>query len=419
MLLINKIAISTIVIDLCLTKGLYTDTATNMSTLRLEWASRNNCIQRAGRAGRLMDGRVYRMVSKTFYNDMLSQSAVPEMLRSPLEHVVLKSKLLEMGAPHSILALAMDQPDLADVKNTILVLKELGGLLRTCSGRVSEHDGDLTFIGRVMSAVPLDVRVTRLILFGHCFSVLDECIIIAAGLNVKSIFQMPFNKSLHSYAKKLRWSDASGSDLFAILKAYRTWSGLHREQHLVAKSEPMWCQRNFLNMKSLKEMANLVAELTERLSRLGIVEQTGALGVHWTAAEKSVILKCVIAGAFYPNYFMRLSHDEQSYRDIFKQLNGRDPDTTVFFSGFNQKYVGPLYVSAIKDLFQPADIERELIHVSFDGQSEKIFVTFKPNHNKMAGDDLLEAMPGKVLPEVYKVLKMRKSGVQFTLRVMK
>lgn len=362
-----------------------------------------------------MDGRVYRMVAKDFYLNLMSQSAVPEMLRSPLEQVVLKSKLLEMGAPHAILALAMDQPNLDDVYNTILVLKELGALLRTCGGQLSEHDGDMTFIGRVMSSMPVDVRVTRLILFGHCFSVLEECIIIAAGLNVKSIFQMPFNKSLQSYAKKLRWSDASGSDLFAILKAYRTWCGLHREHQLEKNNEPMWCKRNFLNMKSLKEMANLVAELTERLSRLGIQQQTGALGVHWTPAEKSVILKCVIAGAFYPNYFTRLSHDEHTYRDIFKQIGGRDPDTTVFFSGLHQKYIGQLYTAAIKDLFKDCEIERELIQVSFDGQSEKIFVTFKPNR---MGRDTLEA-PSKVLPEVYKALKMRRANNHFELRVMR
>lgn len=167
-------------IDFCLTKNLCTDTATNLTTLRLEWASHNNCIQRAGRAGRVMNGRVYRLVSKYFYENMMSPNSMPEMLRSPLEQVVLKSKLLDlgMGPPHAILALAMDQPKLTDIKNTILVLKELGGLFRTCNEVVTEDDGDLTFIGRVMSGLPIDIRVTRMILFGYCFSVLEECIII-------------------------------------------------------------------------------------------------------------------------------------------------------------------------------------------------------------------------------------------------
>lgn len=125
-----------------------------------------------------MHGRVYRLVSKHFYDTVMDANSTPEMLRSPLERVVLKSKLLDMGPPHAVLALAMDQPKLTDIKNTILTLKELGGLFRTCNEVLTENDGDLTFIGRVMAGLPVDIRVTRLILFGYCFSVLDECIII-------------------------------------------------------------------------------------------------------------------------------------------------------------------------------------------------------------------------------------------------
>lgn len=168
-----------------------------------------------------MNGRVYRLVPRIFFEDLMGQASIPEMTRSPLERVVLKSKMLDMGAPHAILASAMDPPNLGDIQNTILQLKAMGGLFRAVNGVFVEHDGDLTFLGRVMAALPVDVRVARLIVFGYCFSVLEECIIIAAGLNVKSIFNNPFSKGLQAYTKKLRWSDGSGSDLFAILKAYR------------------------------------------------------------------------------------------------------------------------------------------------------------------------------------------------------
>lgn len=164
--------------DFCLTKALVTDTATNFTTLQLCWASRNNCIQRSGRAGRVMDGRVYRLVPRVFYEQLMCQSGAPEMVRSPLERVVLKAKMLDMGAPHALLASAMDPPQLGDIQNTVLQLKEMGGLLRRVNGEFVEHDGDLTYVGRVMAALPVDVRVTRLIVFGYCFSVLEECIII-------------------------------------------------------------------------------------------------------------------------------------------------------------------------------------------------------------------------------------------------
>lgn len=102
----------------------------------------------------------------------------PELVRTPLENVVLKTKLLDMGPPHSLLALAMDAPRLTDISNAILQLKEMGALLLTTNGQLNHFDGDITLIGRIMANLPVDVRVTKLIVLGYCFSLLDECIII-------------------------------------------------------------------------------------------------------------------------------------------------------------------------------------------------------------------------------------------------
>lgn len=112
----------------------------------------------------------------------MDESSIPELIRSPLENIVLKVKLLEMGPPDSILALAMDRPKLSDIANTVLLLKEIGALLRTTNGAISDFDGDITFVGRIMANLPLDVRVARLIVLGYCFSVLEECIIIGISL---------------------------------------------------------------------------------------------------------------------------------------------------------------------------------------------------------------------------------------------
>lgn len=108
----------------------------------------------------------------------MGEHAISELVSSPLENVILKAKLLEMGSPESILALAMDHPTLSDIANTILVLKEIGALLRTCNGKPSDTDGDISFIGRIMANLPIDVKISKLIILGYCFSILDECITI-------------------------------------------------------------------------------------------------------------------------------------------------------------------------------------------------------------------------------------------------
>lgn len=117
------------------------------------------------------------------YEYYLPESPQPELLRSPLENVVLKAKMLEMGPPHQILALAMDTPKLTNVANTILVLKELGAMLHTVNGKASIHDGDITFMGIIMASLPVDVRVARLIVLGYIFSVLEESVIMGEKEN--------------------------------------------------------------------------------------------------------------------------------------------------------------------------------------------------------------------------------------------
>lgn len=105
--------------------------------------------------------------------------SIPELLLTPLENVILKAKEFDMEKPHIIIGLAMDAPKISDIATTILSLKELGALLLEVRNEgFSDIDGDLTFLGKMMAALPIDVRATRLIAIGYCFGVLDECTII-------------------------------------------------------------------------------------------------------------------------------------------------------------------------------------------------------------------------------------------------
>lgn len=48
----------------------------------------------------------------------------------------------------------------------------------TCKDKYTVFDGDLTFAGRVMASLPLDIYITKLILLGHTFDVLEDAIIM-------------------------------------------------------------------------------------------------------------------------------------------------------------------------------------------------------------------------------------------------
>lgn len=256
----------------------------------------------------------------------MEESAVPEMIRTPLENIVLKTKMLNMGPPHALLALAMDKPKLSDIANTILILKEMGALLRTTNGELTDFDGDITFIGRVMCDLPLDVRVSKLIILGYCFSLLDDCIIIGksilitivgiilinifvcnsncvsgAGLSIQNVFVNSFKQNMFPYSCKLEWSNGSGSDLIALLNVYKVWSQKYNQREFSSDAdrkiaEQQFGRRHAVDIRSMTEFNLLVAELTRRLNNLNIKEQVASERVIWKQHERSLVLKVIIAG---------------------------------------------------------------------------------------------------------------------------
>lgn len=448
-------------IDFCRTRNLMTDRVSNFTSLRLNWACRTNCIQRAGRTGRTMNGKCFRLVTKHFYLNEMKETQPPELLTSPLENIILKAKVLDMGRPDEILGLAMDKPNLSDIGDTILLLKQIGALLRTKDGEVSYVDGDLSYIGRIMSNLPCDVRISKLIILGYCFSVLDDCIIIGKWICVlftwlfilfepmlscihymltgsalncsKSIFKYMPTDIVKSYAEKLQWTDGSGSDLVALLNAYNAWKILHslvytdcetiESVQQARKKEKLWADRYNLELAALYECDVLVNELNRRLLNLDIREQTGLTPIQISDNEKRIILKAVIAGAFYPNFFVRDTPDAYQYeQNAFRKISGRDPKATVYFTGFKRNFIRELYVKPIKEIFIRNNVCTNMnqMRVAFEDGAERVFVTFK--NCKKENDKLkygLGCLPGNILTQVYKSIKMRQAKLPNLINVDK
>ena len=97
-------------IDFGLVKEVFFDPQTNLESLKLQWISKASAvqvrtrgktfsdkrlqtIQRQGRAGRVAPGMVFRMYTVDFYNNHMSEYSASEMLRCPLESLVLKIKV--------------------------------------------------------------------------------------------------------------------------------------------------------------------------------------------------------------------------------------------------------------------------------------------------------------------------------------
>ncbi|XP_015109317.1 probable ATP-dependent RNA helicase spindle-E [Diachasma alloeum] len=401
------------IIDFCLTKQLVTDPTTNFHSLELTWASHANCQQRAGRTGRVMDGRVYRLVPKLFYQQVLPAENPPEIARAPLENIYLRAKMLNMDKPKALLALSLDPPDLSNITRTVLNLKEAGALLDVGD---DPHDGELTDMGRVMGQLPLEIHVSKLIILGHVFSVLREAIIIGASMSVKNMFSAPFKEKMQAYRAKLLWARNTNSDGIAFLNAFKAFMNF-KFQNSRAKdpsSEHAWARRSFLQIRVMREVEATVNEITQRLESLGIKETRGPLKIQWNPTEFQFVLKVIIAGAFYPQYY--LAHPRADERSSVKELGGLDPTKTVYLTGWPFSQPGQLYAKRFQEAFQEvlsADSSR--IGVKFD-HSNRVYIQFNKTEVKDQRD--MPDLPGDIPVSVYQALKLKSIGNAITIPLM-
>lgn len=357
------------------------------------------------------------------------------MEKCPLESVVLRVKLLEYLPPMDLLPKAMNPPEGERIIHAVLLLKELGGLQRLENDRrFDSTNGALTYIGRIMAALPIDIRITKFIIIGYFFSVLDEAIIIGAGLNIKSIFRSSYQKKLDDYCHKLAWANGSGDDFIAILSAYKLWVHMTEQGHFSTwQDEKNWCDKFNLERKSLREMRLLVNEITNRLKDYNIETLSGEFATKWEDKVKPLILKICVAGAFIPNYFISGELTELMQHDVYKRLGGKDPLSSVMFRIKGPKdLIGEIYERQLKEKMVASGICSNIddIKVTFDRGSAKIFVEFTKNSMVDVDDydgknialshssQLKPLILGRISSEVYKAVKLRKLGHKFTLDVM-
>ncbi|XP_074599878.1 tudor domain containing 9 protein spindle E [Brevipalpus obovatus] len=365
------------VVDFCLTKTMVCDPETNYPTLKMQWASQANCDQRAGRTGRTCTGRVYRMVPEKFYHE-LDKSSLPELLCTPLENSVLKVKRLDMGPPKKLLAQCIDPPNISDIKRAILRLKRVGALsLKMNDGRYDEEDGNLTFLGTLISQLPLDVQLARFIVIGHVLDCLDDCITIAACLSLQNFFIKPFDRQLDSYKARLAWADGSFSDPMAYYNAVKMFEEFINSRLFLLESNKaqQWCKQNFIQYKRLRDVLELSRELHLRVENLGLRPEPRPNREARTPGEDELMLKVCIAGGFYPHYFSKGRIDKDM--DVSRELNSHDPRNTVRLDGLPLDE-GAVYANQIrmkmKDISEDFDMEFE---------NTKAFITFFPGREPL------------------------------------
>ncbi len=285
------------VVDTGLIKQMTFHPETGIQSLDVVKHSQAGCKQRSGRAGRTQPGICYRLFQEEdFHSRRLFTE--PEIRRISLAGVVLAME--DIGIDNVEGFDFIDPPEqeaFHEAYQTLIVL-----------GAIASNKKGLTAVGKKMAQMPLEPRLSRMILEAEKQGCVTEVVTFAAFLSLPPVFFRPKGKEYDAdfaHAEfKNRHSDA--------LTCLNVWNG-----YVASGYNFSWCRDKFLNARSLSEITNVRRQI------LSILEQDGM--IISTSSDDELIMKSIVSGLIH-NLFQS-SSPRYAYKAVFR---GSDEFTYIF-----------------------------------------------------------------------------------------
>ena len=169
------------VVDTGKTKTKFYDKVTGVSAFKVTWTSKASANQRAGRAGRTGPGHCYRLYSSAVFNNDFEQFSPPEIVRRPVEDLVLQMK-----------AMCIDKvvnfpfptpPETQSLQAAETLLTALGALEVTEKGKSSR----VTALGKTMAAFPVAPRFGKMLALAEQQNLLVYVVALVSALSVQEL----------------------------------------------------------------------------------------------------------------------------------------------------------------------------------------------------------------------------------------
>ncbi|CAD5124250.1 DgyrCDS12547 [Dimorphilus gyrociliatus] len=236
------------VVDSGKVKEMSYDSKCSMQKLQEFWISRASAEQRKGRAGRTGPGVCYRLYAESDY-DAFQEYSTPEIRRVPLESLILQMCAMGLTDPHKFPFI--EPPDSASIENSVVFLKEQKAL--------TENDV-LTPIGQMLSQLPVDVVMGKMLIMGSIFRMIDPVLTVAAALSIQSPFTSRAHTDLEATEARKDLESDHG-DPFVLLNLYDAWLEIKAEGSQTKK----WCKRRGLEEQRFYELSKLRKQFQQLL----------------------------------------------------------------------------------------------------------------------------------------------------------
>ncbi|AEF84427.1 Pre-mRNA-splicing factor ATP-dependent RNA helicase PRP43 (Helicase JA1) [Treponema primitia ZAS-2] len=241
----------TAVIDSGLSKLNYYNPHTFTSSLIEGPVSKASGNQRKGRAGRTREGTCYRLYARKDFENR-SLFTTEEIYRTDLSEVVLRMADLGITAFEEFDFIS--PPNREGLIAAIDTLNLLDAL---------ESDHSLSKIGKMMTEFPLAPRQSRIIVEAvlRYPDVTQETIIAAAFLSTQNPYVLPPGEETDARKAHHSFRDPDG-DFVSYLKLYRAYKD--------AKERGKFCEKNYLDEKTMAEIVNVTEQLEMIVSDMGV-----------------------------------------------------------------------------------------------------------------------------------------------------
>ncbi|MGY1698962.1 ATP-dependent RNA helicase HrpA [Geodermatophilus sp. SYSU D00766] len=227
---------------------------TKVQRLPIEPISQASARQRSGRCGRVAEGVAIRLYTEDDF-DARPEYTDPEILRTSLAAVLLQMAALDLGAVEDFPF--VDPPDRRAVADGRALLEELGAL----------QDGRLTDTGRALAQLPLDPRLGRMVVEADRRGVLEEVLVIAAGLTIQDPRERPAEHQQAADQAHARFADEH-SDFLTLLNLWRYLT--EQQDALSGSAFRRTVKREFLHYLRIREWQDLHGQLRGTARRLGM-----------------------------------------------------------------------------------------------------------------------------------------------------
>ena len=278
------------VIDSCRVKMKVFTAHNNMTNYTTSWASKTNIKQRRGRAGRVRPGFSFHLVSRARH-EVLEEHIKAEIFRTPLQELALTIKLLRLGSVQHFLSKCLEPPPMEAVMEAEVRLREMVAL---------DRNDELTPLGRILAQLPLEPLLGRMVVLGTIFKAGDALTTIASASSTGSeVFMTDLTNGRLTFRQK-NFAGDKNSDHLALLNAFQRWESARQGGE---RAEATFCDRNGLNMFSLRLVWEAKTQLRDILLNCGFPEECFTPEQYNFSGPdpKLDLIVALLAQGLYPN----------------------------------------------------------------------------------------------------------------------